>query len=367
VDARTLEVWSVFCVECGKETSEEHELRDGLCSDCFLERHDPIDLPNIIDLVRCPTCGATLGKGGWKGEKTSEEAASEEAIRDDVVRAVEAAIGLVEGGRLRSIDLDIRPETKATFAVGVRSEVEVMDKVVNGSASTRVRLRNEACPVCSRRAGNYFEAVIQFRGTRERPATEEELEEAHELVVSEISRMFAASREVHLVKLEQMHGGLDFYISTQAAGAQVARGLANRFKATSTSSTTMAGRRDGRDLVRVTHAIRMSDLRRGDYVLAKGELLRVVSASDREATVEPSAGEGKRRHLAKADRASLQFVGDASSPEEAVLVSSTVSEIQVLDPVTLRTVDLSLPKGYDPSGRESVKVVRNEGELYLVD
>ena len=62
----------------------------------------------------------------------------------------------------------------------------------------------------------------------------------------------------------------------------------------------------------------------------------------------------------------MKFVGDAASAEEAVLVSATDMEIQVLDPVTLATVDVILPEGYEVVGRETVLVVRTGDTLFLV-
>jgi nonsense-mediated mRNA decay protein 3 len=356
-----------FCVECGIEVGDE-ELRGGLCRDCFLERHAPVEAPTVIDIVRCALCGATLRRGTWSNIDTSLAGAGEELVtRHVAANAVEDALILVEGGSLVSVDFDMVNEGKAVLLVNAHVRVDVMGSDVEHVVTSRVRVHNEVCPVCSKRVGSYYEALVQFRGTRERPATQAELDEATALAVGEIARLSVASREVNLTKTEELHGGLDFYITTQAAGAQVAKSLCSRFNATSTTSTTMVGRKDGRDMVRVTHSVRLPDLRRGDYVMSKGQLMKVVSATAKEANLRPSAGEGKPRRVSRDDRTKLRFVGDASAPEEAVLVSKRESDIQVLDPVTFRTADLSIPKGYDPAGRETVMVLRIEGELHLVE
>jgi nonsense-mediated mRNA decay protein 3 len=356
----------VFCVECGKDVETDDELRGGICVDCFLERNPAIQVPNVVDLVRCPTCGSSQGRGGWSSPSEAEGDA-DEVLQQDVGDAAEAAVGVVDGGMVRSMDMIIRREAKSAFFVTIEAEVGLMDQVVTAGGSTRVRVRGELCPVCSRRAGQYYEALIQMRGTGKRPATDSELERGRRYVLSEIDRLAAGSRDVYLVKEERMHGGMDFYISTQPAAAQISRGLAGIFSATVSSSTKLTGRKDGKDVVRVTHAVRLPELRRGDYVLLKGTLYRVLSASVKDATVDVAAGEGKRRHLARGDRQDLELVGDTDHPEEAVLVSSTGAEVQVLDPLSMRTVDLPLPKGYDLEGRETVRVVRADDQLYLVD
>ena len=116
----------------------------------------------------------------------------------------------------------------------------------------------------------------------------------------------------------------------------------------------------------MTHAVRMPDLRRGDYVLLRNELLRVVSASSKDVAIEPAAGEGRRRHLGRLDMQQLTFVSDSDSAEEAVLVSVSSTEAQVLDPVSYKTVDVKVPDGFDAEDRETVRVVRSGDVLYIV-
>jgi nonsense-mediated mRNA decay protein 3 len=356
----------MFCVECGRDVENDNELRGGICVTCFLERNPVIHIPDVVDMIRCPTCGSAQGRGGWSAPSKAE-GDGDEVIQQDVGDAAEAAVSVVDDGLVRSIDMTIRREAKSSFFVNLSAEVAIMGQVVNTDALTRVRVRGELCPVCSRKAGEYFEALIQLRGTQERPATDSELERGRDYVLSEIDRRSAASRDVYLVREELMHGGLDFYISTQPAAAQISRGLAGLFNATTSSSTKLAGHKDGKEVVRVTHAVRLPELRHGDFVLLHGTLYRVLSASKKDATVDIAAGEGKRRHLTRGERRDLKLVGDADSPSEAVVVSTLGTEVQVLDPSSMRTVDLRLPAGFDIEGRETIRVLKVEDQLFLVN
>lgn len=354
-------------MECGKEVGGEEGLKGSLCLDCFLERNALLTLPDVIDLVRCPECGSTYGRGGWGNPRDpGVEHDPDEMDKEDVTIAAEGALRVIDGGLVRSVDIQVRSETPSTYGVEVEAEVGFMGQVVPAQASSRVRIKGEMCQPCSRKAGMYYEAVIQFRGTKDRPATASELDRASTFVSDEINRLGAQSRGVALVKTEQLHGGLDFYLTSHSAASQVAKSLCGMYSATSSTSTTMAGRRDGRDVVRVTHLVRMSELRRGDYVMLRDQMLRVLSASSKDIAVEVTAGTGKRRHLGRAERQQLTFVGDADSAEEAVLVSATDTEVQVLDPVTFATMDVKLPEGYEVGDRETVIVVRTEDALFLV-
>ena len=366
----------MFCVECGREVERDDQLRGGICVDCFLERHPVLVIPDVVDLVRCPTCGAVLTGATWSppgeggpdpGGAGPEGADPEGAVPEAAADAAEGAVEVVDGALVRSMDVTVHRESRAAFTVLVDAQVAVMGRVVDAQVRTRVRVRGEQCPVCSRIAGEYYEALIQFRGTGERPATERELERARRHLLAEVERLSAGSRDVYIVKEEEMHGGLDFYLSTQPAAAQIAKGLVSLFGASSTSSAKVTGRRDGRDVVRVTHVVRLPDLRRGDYVLQRGAMLRVVSASNKGATVEPPTGAGRRRHVSRRELQDLELVGDADSVEEAVVVSTSAGEAQVLDPLTMRTVEVLVPEGLSLEGRETVMVVRAGDQLYLVE
>jgi nonsense-mediated mRNA decay protein 3 len=347
---------------------DDEGLRGGLCLDCFVERNPVLVAPDVVDLVRCPSCGSVRRHGQWSppGDPRRSEEEEEEALRQAVMDATEDALGIVEGGLIRNADIDVRRESRGTFVVTAMAEVGLMGGVVSGEVVSRVRVRGEVCPTCSRMAGSYYESLIQFRGAKGRPATPEELEEARRLVEEEVVRLSSVSRDVGITNMEEQHGGLDFYLTSQSAGAQIARSLSSRFNATSSSSTSVAGRKDGKELVRVTHAVRLPELRRGDFVMLRGEPFRVVSATDKEATVDPPVGTGKRRRLTRVERTELRLVGDSTASEEAVVVSTSGPEMQVLDPVSLRTVELAVPPGFDPGGRETVLVLRVEDELFLV-
>ncbi len=177
----------MFCVECGREVGDDSQLRGGICADCFLERNPVLMLPDVVDLVRCPTCGATQGRGSWSAPP--EVALDpDEAVQEAAAEAAENALQVVEGARVRSMDVAVHRESGHAFSVSVDAKVAFMDQLVDVQGRTRVRVRGEQCPVCSRMAGEYYEALIQFRGTGDRPPTERELDKARRHVHEEVER-----------------------------------------------------------------------------------------------------------------------------------------------------------------------------------
>ena len=59
------------------------------------------------------------------------------------------------------------------------------------------------------------------------------------------------------------------------------------------------------------------------------------------------------------------YIGGEDLIEEAVIVSETENEVQILDPSTYRTVELVKPSGFECQG-DSVNIIRVDDELYLV-
>jgi len=407
----------MFCVECGREVGDEGTIVGGLCLACFLERNPLLKVREVVDLVRCPHCGAMKARGGWKdpkgpaaprgqrrgrsrkggrggaaprgdggdgrsdgridgridgrsdggggGDGGADEAAEAGSMRLAVTGAVEETIEVIDGASLVSLAFDVIQEDRRSFVVTVKAELSMSGEAVTQDLETHVRLRPESCPVCSRRMGSYYEAIVQFRGAKSRPATEADLAVAHALAEGEGARLEAASRESHIAKVEELKGGFDIYVSTQSAGSKLARVLASRFGASISTTTTLAGRKEGRDLLRTTHLVRMPDIRQGDYVLFDGELHRVQSSTEKEALLAPVPGEGKRRTVSRSDREGLVLVGVESDVTEAVVVSSSKGEVQLLDPESFKTVELRTPPGFSPEGRETLGVLRREGRLMI--
>src|SRR5204862_3485078 len=65
----------------------------------------------------------------------------------------------------------------------------------------------------------------------------------------------------------------------------------------------------------------------------------------------------------KVDEALLRRIGGPEALQEAVVVSQDAGHLQLLDPVSLRTVDVPRPPGFEAQG--VAPVLRHEERLYL--
>ncbi len=338
-----------FCVKCGKEAP----LYEHLCSSCFLERHTLATLPHVINLVFCVHCGALEHRGKWIDYDNLENA---------VRHAVEEHLHLYPNTEILHLTTALSQESIDEYQGRAQILLNYHGLEVSKDLHFKVRLKKSTCPRCSRYHGNYYEAIIQVRALH-RPLTKHELAEIKRLVHERLSQMKESGRDVFLSKEEEKHSGIDFYISSSSVGKMLAEELASRYAAAHTTSPKLVGRREGRDVYRMTYLVRLPRITVGDVIKVEGRVVMVQSISKGKVeVVELQTGETKHHPLkAVADSKVLAKLSDA---EEAVVNYITEREVQVLDPETYRSVTLIKPKGMGIG--ETVKVLRVEGNLYIV-
>ena len=121
-----------------------------------------------------------------------------------------------------------------------------------------VRIDHRTCPECSRRSGRYFTAILQLRGPEdERPA--EKAPALRARLDAEWDRLWKEARPDWRRALqwrEELPEGWDCYFSDTLAARAVARLAKQRAGASLKESASLFGRKDGRDVYRVTFCLR---------------------------------------------------------------------------------------------------------------
>ena len=340
------------CFRCGKEHPGAH-LIDGLCPDCFVETENPFVLDEHITVLVCASCGSVLRGKVWlkrmEPDGLVEHALAEHTSVRDGVEVVSLTREKVRGD-LRSFDLKVHAELR------VRGQVFARD------FPTHLKVRTSLCDVCSRRAGSYFEAIVQVR------AFEGAMDPDHKArlraqVEATVARLGETERDLFLTKIDEIHGGLDFYLSSTSAAQRIASALRDELGATLLRSGKIAGVRDGSELQRTTLSVRLPKFIRND-VLVAGERVFLVHKVHAKSIVvtdlETGVQENKGEDWVK--RASAP--GSEASRSDAVVVTVGREELQALDPVSYATVTLRNWARHEP-GEEKVPVVRFRGRLFL--
>ncbi len=339
-----------FCVECG--IPAEHTV-NGLCMTCFLKDRMLVSLPDHVDLFVCTSCGQFL----WRGEYQSM--APEKAIS----LSAKFALNIIKEAKLISSTSTIVPRDNYNFAVTVNCKLAIADFEADASASTIVRVKNTVCKICSRRTGNYYEAILQIR-TSEKTLSQDMQDEVLEKVERFVDDAATTNPNAFITKMEIVPGGVDVYLSMIALGRELTKELGDIYCAETDESSKLVGQtRDGQDMYRVSYLVRLPEFHLGDVVRYGKKyylLTRVSNSGGKIKSLTNFADMTVRRP----NMPELKVYAKATELETADVISQSSGEIQVMDPTNYSVKDILVPR--DAVIGDSVKVVRIDGILYYV-
>jgi len=341
------------CFRCGK-AAPKGGLVEGLCPDCFVETKQPLVIPEHIQVLVCGSCGSVLRGKTW-GKPVEGDKITEFALQENTALRAPAELVSLQWAKGKGDERSFDVEVTAKLRVG-GAEFERL-------LPTHMRIKQSVCDVCSRRSGSYFEAILQVRGF-DAPLGPDHADKMRQFVEEAIDRAAAKERGVFLTKVEDVHGGFDFYVSSTTAAQQMASSLRDHWGATLTRSGKIAGVRDGAELQRHTFSIRLPKFIRGDVLVHNDRLYRLTKVHPHSVVVtdlETGAQESKADDWVK--RATAP--GSEAPVMDAVVVSVARDEIQVLDPTNYETVTLRNWARAEP-GAQKAPVVRYRGRLFLL-
>lgn len=340
-----------MCVECGREVPR---VIHGSCPACFVAKQPLLQVPSVLDVEVCAHCDARHVGSHWLDP---DAGVGLDEVREDATRGAVRVHHEVAGAQ---VDLTERAQDERNFVHAVILRGDVEGTPVDDRREVLVRMKRGVCDRCSRMFGGFYAAIIQLRAT-DRDLTPREVELAHRLVGEELDRQRASgNREAFLTKSGPVPAGFDYYLGDIEGTRAIARVLGDRMHANVTETAKLSGRKEGEDIYRVTFLVRMRLYGAGDFARIGDAVVQVLSI-DRGKALVVDVATHKRD---KVDEADLRRLGGPEILQEAVLVSEDEASLQVLDPVTLRTVDLPRPEGYTPDG-SSVWVLRHEELLLL--
>lgn len=287
-----------FCVLCGRTG---RPLVDGVCADCEAGRRTLVSARPHATVVLCPTCGAREVGKHWERAGSSALLGSED-LTPFLVPDDEVAIRRVEWEETGSNPLlkNIHGDVHVRF--------RGLERVVPVDFTTRIVHRS--CPDCSRRSGHYYTATIQLRGPeegshRKAPELRARLAEVWDATMPSAR----ADWRSHHSWTERKPEGWDHFFTETLAARNVARLFKDRFGAEVKESASLAGRKDGRDLYRVTFAVRLPVHLPGDYYVEKGRLYRLERPSSKGGFELSSVASGAPEHWPAETLEKARWVG----------------------------------------------------------
>ena len=337
----------MFCIKCGKSALSGMVF----CAECYSKEEAFVTLPDVASFEICPSCGRIKKGAHWLREGTIPHISTE----------LRRTARLPSGAFLRAFEvIGLNPEehySNVTVAMTVsRNGVEKAER-----KQMRIMIKGNTCPTCNRKSGHYFESTIQVRAVgRERADVILGVVEFIRKLCEEFEQK---ESDFFISSIKRTKGGADISLSSSTIGASVARTAAQRFGTDVRTTRKLYGQKDGRDVYRTTHLVRIPMLLRGDYVEYGGEYFRVRDTTD-YIVLDP-LGRGKQFTLDRKRAGNARYLGGIELEQEARVISRSAEYIVVKDPETMEEVKIPVFGGSDGAG-STVLVVRVGKLLFSV-
>ena len=251
----------MFCVECGADGP----VYQGVCASCFAKKHALVEPPRNVDVPRCARCGAFHFRGGWS--RVDLDLAIPQLLREQV-----KTLAPFEHVTFTHV---AREEDANNYLLTVKAAGRFEDLRQVQDFHVRLRMKPSVCDTCAKQDGRYFEGILQVRADG-RDLTPQETRAVRTMVLARVERGRDEAGDF-VSRTEEIHGGLDFYLSTNALGTRLAKEVADAFGGVTSASPKLYGQREGKEVYRVTALVRLPMYRVGEVVRHKDRIAEVVS------------------------------------------------------------------------------------------
>ncbi len=338
-----------FCVNCGRKTDK---LIDGLCAKCYSEKGGLSHIDGRLRMEMCPVCGSIKHRGKW----------IEEDLYEGMRRLIIESTFFSPDITWKRVDVDFRRKGKTLYDAAIKIEGEIDGNEVEENLYTEILVEKTVCPRCSRKAGKYYEAIIQIR-TDERGFDEGEMESIERYLTESVNRLGKEGRDVFIADRKETRGGVDFYISDKRVARSLVHQMREKFGGEIKSSAKLFGMKDGVKRYRMTYLLRLHKYRKDDIVVKDEKIFYIkwFSSSGVKAVDLKNWKEYSFRHKEIVD---FDVLRKEDFVREAVVVSKRGREVQILDPDTYKTVDTVIPMEIELD--KTVKIVKYRDEIFLI-
>ena len=234
-----------FCVVCGRTG---RPLSDGVCAECAADRTTLVSVPEQVEVVLCPQCGARWSRGRWTRSGASTVLSSEDL---EPFLTVHPEVGV------RRLRWEERSHRASIRELAGEADVRFRGLERTVPLTLRARVVARTCTDCGRRSGRYYTAVIQLRGeAAPRTRQPKELRRRLDRVWDALWAEARADWRTAVGWREELKEGWDVFFSDTLAARSVARLAKQRFGVGVIESASLFGRKNGVDVYRVTFCLR---------------------------------------------------------------------------------------------------------------
>ncbi|MDP7136445.1 MAG: NMD3-related protein, partial [Candidatus Poseidoniia archaeon] len=256
------------CLKCGAPPP----LARSMCHACFSAAHSPAEFPQAVQAICCRHCSAREVPGGWELHDSPADAAG---------AALRGALAWADGLTGNQLDFELRELDPHRFRADGSASGSLDGVALEQRFECDILLEFRACTSCSRQAGGYYEATLQLRTPREA------------VLKAAVARVNAALEEgapqFFATEDGPVRGGYDFQLSSTDRARALSRALLLAMGGEVKETSSLVGRREGRDVLRHTFGVRLPPVLADDVVLHDGTAWRGGAPPRRRPPPPPAA------------------------------------------------------------------------------
>lgn len=224
---------SKFCPRCGRETDRLYGDKQKLCADCYPEKNDLLEIPEVVEIEVCSVCGRMKQRTDWLEKYTIEEQLGEKFAE------------------FSDPDVDMELQYWEDDE-GTKVRVHASKDDIQDHYDTRVKFDQQQCPSCSRFEGGFYKVKIQLRG-------EQDLKPVSNQIIDMAAELTNENRKDFLSNIEKTDHGYNIYLSTEAMAKKILDMLRSRYGPEIKRSYELIGEQDGQEVYRNVISVRFNN------------------------------------------------------------------------------------------------------------
>jgi len=341
------------CPVCGQPSDTQIE---GKCKDCFLQSINFASIPLVVHTIVCPMCGAFKKSGSW--------VESNDEIEEIINNTINKELKILPGSEDILVSIEFTDTNPSIYLAHIKVTGNIKGVKAHAELDSEIRVVKETCDACSRLSGGYYESIIQIRAEGRFP-DEDEVVKVLELVYEIVERQkLKGDRLSFISKEEKLHEGTDVYVGSNSTAKQICRIAGERFGSTFSESPTLSGKKDGKEIYRITYSLRLPRLKPGDIINVEGKTVLVRHSGKRTSGLYLDSG---LEFADNTDRLkNSKNVSSIKDAEPVVLLSIENDTVQVMHPKTFRPVTLKKPAYLSVEGGEEIRAVIIGDDIFIL-
>jgi len=211
------------CIKCGKR-----EAKIGyLCEECYNKSHDLFKIKDFKMMI-CPVCGR-YNVTSWNS--------SDDPIKSAVMEKIKPI------GKIIDIKIDAKEKSgKQVVNITAKGFIEPSTLLKTEKKTIKIQIKKKMCPICIKKSGNYYEALIQIRGNKR--------EKLMKIILD------SEGIKKNIVRIKNLKEGYDIFVTDKHI---VEKRIKNIKGIKVIKSYKLVGRKKGKPIHRNTYAVRWLD------------------------------------------------------------------------------------------------------------